>query len=84
MDKELVDQKIGDAGEVELKLVAGNLVLSGSLASDKVGFKGTLSLEQDIVKVAQLLADEIKQKIPGTLDDVALDLFMSAVKLLKQ
>jgi hypothetical protein len=73
---ELLNQKIGSGGNAKLEFSGGKLIVSGSY--DEGSLSGNLSFAVS----SDVLIDELKKVIPGTLDDQMFDLLKIALKAL--
>lgn len=72
MDKEM---KIGTEGAAQLKLAGGKLYLVGKYDGKQMDAELSVGIEVD------LFIDQLKEKIPGKIDDAVLELLKSALKL---
>lgn len=74
MDKDLLKQELGSEGDLELKLVGGNLVLSVSHSSSGANANLNVSIKTDY------FLDKLAAAIPGQIDDTIIALMKSALK----
>lgn len=74
MDMDLSQQELGSEGQLDLKLVGGNLVLSITHASKGANASLSISVQSDY------LIDKLKGVIPGGVDDAILEVLKAALK----
>ena len=73
MDKVLYEGKLGSGGSIKVELKSGNPVVSVSY--DTAELAGTVQMT---VKSRAGL-EKVKQIIPGTIDDVVIDIIIAAL-----
>lgn len=82
-DKELVQEKLGEVGTVELAIKDDKLVLDLEVGYSKgpISASNSSKIALDAVAVAVVALQYLKEKIPGHFDDAVID---GAIALLQK
>ena len=73
MEKDIVDGSIGQVGHYDVEFKDNKLTGMVDFASN--GVSGKLAISIDAI----VIADALKKKISGTVDDVIIDIIMKAL-----
>ncbi len=74
MDKDLKDIKLGSAGDLDVALKDGNLVMTLSYQTGALVAGASMTVDSGV------LLDKLAALIPGVVDDAVIALIKSALK----